>query len=883
MPDETTGNSSIDGMLGAFFGNVSSRTFGGISKQFDGLESKFRQLQNVAQSSYETMRAGTNRAIDATESLNRKLREQAERIRKMPKMPHPTTGQPHPTTGQGRDPSTGRWLPGRGGRGGGGGNTRFGSRFSPGGGLGGISAFGGLGSVGLLFGGASVAKGFSSFDANLATLQAEAGLNQQQRKDVTGSILDIAGSTQFDTQQVSSTLIAMVKDGIALSDALEQVPNVLKLAVAESTDLESAWSAMRGFVQSTNSEWSDSVRLSDMMSNATSLSAAKLSDLQDIASRGLTAHSSLDAFSTEGFLAISGILKSLNISNEVIGTGMRQFGTTIARATEGGLDPKAMAQLQARGIQFERGMTEVEALKELQAGVEGMQDTELKNFFHDVFGERAKKVFENIIPKVDELAEKMELIRKKGTVNEKFEVHAKSLTNRFKLLTSAGDSLIKKFVMILNEGEAFGGGIGWVTEKITQLTAFMESNKDAIQSWWGNFQEILGGLFNLIGTGIEKFAQFWSGLSEGEKTLLTIGAAIGLFIANPVAGLIAAGGIIIAHWQPLKKFFVTLFNDITWVGFEAWDGIKGSAETAWNRITGFFAGAKDFFSGVWNSVTDATKTAWNTITGFFSGVWAAIMSPARKAVSFFQDVWSGLPDKIKEPLQSAFDSISGKFGDFTDKLKAPMEQFFGWIGDKFDWLKTIVVDVLNWLPGVNIGESLVEDKKKPALPQLEPIAGESPQMYRFRQMQERDRLRKLEGQDVLQLRTIEEEEEKRNKARDQAMKRQRRLRAGTSALGGFERFSEYTKMAGTTAIGGFKPFEEWKKRRGKAQHQTQADTSATPIARPMQTPEHLRPGRAFNANFLPNFMTGVNQKLVENSPKSTVAKIIVIMVSIYLK
>ena len=411
MPDATTAdNSSVDGMLGAFFANVSQRAFGRagadisqrafghMNRSVEVLESKFKQLQNVAQSSYDVMRAGTNRAIDATDSLNRKLREQADRIRRMPKMPNPTTGRPHPTTGQGRDPETGRWLPGRGGRGGGGSGTRFGSRFSPGGGLGGISAFGGLGSVGLLFGGASVARGFSSFDANLATLQAEAGLNQQQRKDVTGQILDIAGSTQFDTQQVSSTLIAMVKDGIELKDALEQVPNVLKLAVAESTDLESAWSAMRGFVQSTNSEWSDSVRLSDMMSNATSLSAAKLSDLQDIASRGLTAHSSLDAFSTEGFLAIAGVLKSLNISNEVIGTGMRQFGTTIARATEGGLDPKAMAQLQARGIQFERGMTEVDALKEIQAGVEGMADTELKNFFHDVFGERAKKVFEECYP-----------------------------------------------------------------------------------------------------------------------------------------------------------------------------------------------------------------------------------------------------------------------------------------------------------------------------------------------------------------------------------------------------------------------------------------------------------------------------------------------------
>ena len=237
-----------------------------------------------------------------------------------------------------------------------------------------------------------------------------------------------------------------------------------------------------------------------------------------------------------------------------------------------------------------------------------------------------KRFLRNVIPKVDELAEKMELIRKKGTVNEKFEVHAKSLTNQMKLLTSAGDSLLKKFVMILNEGEAFGGGIGWVTEKITQLTAFMESNKDAIQSWWSNFQEILGGLFNLVETGVEKFHDFWAGLGEGEKTLLTIAAVIGAFLIGPVTGIIAAGALIIAKWQPIKKFFVELWNNITWATFEAWDSITGATRTAWDNIKGFFSGVKGFFVGVFNAITSPVKSAvgfvrthWDTLKTILNG------------------------------------------------------------------------------------------------------------------------------------------------------------------------------------------------------------------------------------------------------------------------
>ena len=742
----------IDTMLSGFFGTVSRRAFGAADKQVSSLDAKFKRLRTVARSSFETMHRGANRAVDAVEKLgrglreqdtqikglrqsaragyevlrsgvsraaggvdklNQKLREQADRIRNMPRFRQPTAAP----AGQPRDPNSGRFLPG--GRGGGGGSGGGGSRFRFGGTsaggfyAGGFGSLGGLTTLGAAFGLGSAARGFGSFDANITTLQAEAGLDAAQRKAVTGQILDIAGSTQFNTDEVSSTLIAMVKDGIALNDALEQVPNVLKLAVAESTDLGSAWVALRGFVQSTNSSWEESGRFMDYMSNATSLSAAKLSDLQDIAARGLTAHTTLDAFSTEGFLAIAGELKSLNISNEVIGTGLRQFGTTIARATEGGLNSKAMAVLEARGIQFERGMTEVEALRELQAGVEGMADSELKNFFHEVFGERAKKVFENIIPKVDELESKMEAIRKKGTVEMKFEIHSESLSNQFKLLTSAGDSLIKKFMMILNESNAFGDGIGWVTGKITQLTGFMEANTGAIQSWWGNFQEVMGGLFNLASMGIEKAVEWWGSLSAGGQTLVALGAVILTFVANPVAGLIAAGVLIIAKWQEIKSFFTTLWDGmdepvsgfvtsvqektmgvINWVRGQwdemspyfktLWDGISAVAGVAWEAIQFGASQTWDSIQVVWGPVSAFFRVLWEGIQLIVTLAWEAIKATIKGAVITIEGIWNGLKAVFNwSPVvfvRGQFMKLVTYFRDeLLPQLKAPFETFMGFI------------------------------------------------------------------------------------------------------------------------------------------------------------------------------------------------------------
>lgn len=847
MQDATADNSKvIEGMFGAFFGNITQRAFGRagsdsgqrafgkMGKQVDGLEAKFKQLDNAVKAPFRSLQASASKVESALAGVNKQLQEQMNKIRRMPKLPEPSRqpkaglppSSPQPRAPRGRDPS---------GRGGG---TRFGSRFSPGGGLGGISAFGGLGSVGLLFGGASVARSFGSFDANLATIQAEAGLDKTQRKEVTGQILDIAGSTQFNTDEVSGMLIQMIRDGVKLNDALATVPNVLKLAVAESKDLQTAWNATNTIISGLNLPLSESTRLMDMMSNATSLSKLQLEQIQYIAGQSLSLYSQISGFSEEGFFGISGILGPL-FRPERIGTGLKQLSLLLPQAATGQLAGSKNDVFQSWGVNITDAagnlLDEVSVLKEFEKAFSDMSGEARNVELAKVFGTEAAPVFSALIGKSAQLAENMEAIRKKGTLDEKFEVHAKSLTNQFKLLTSAGDSLLKKFVMILNESGAFGGGIGWVTEKITQLTAFMESNKDGIQAWWGNFQEILGGLFSLVELGVEKFNTFWSGLGEGEKTLLTIGTAIGLFIANPVAGLIAAGGIIIAHWQPIKAFFLTLFNDITWEMF----------------------GARDAISESWDAIKGHASDVWNSIKGHFSDTWAWMTKPVKDAVSFIKEHWDTLKEIFKWTpigiILQAFSPVIDFFSGLAAALKAPLEATFNWIRDQFSWLKNEVIGLLNWLPGVNIGGTAEQTS---VLPQIAGLAGESDQMYKFRQMQERDRLRKLEEQDVLQLRTIEETDPGHDRAREQAIKRQRRLRAGTSALGGFEKYEQFIEMMNPPrAKEATKSTESYETRAAKPV------TDVSPQPEATKTPEHLRPGRAFNRNFLPNFMTGVNQTM----------------------
>ena len=701
MATETTADFDSDFpnafTIGSFF-NTINNAFRKVDAGVETLDAKLEKVSRSARSTFSTFASSVMKGVTAVEKMNDALEKQNRLLRNMPKAPSSApTPRPHPTrplpTGQGTPPrgpqGTDPRGTGRGPRGGGGGGRfRFGGTSSGNFYAGGFGGIGGLGTLGAAYGIGSIARGFGAFDANIHTLMAEAGPDLQNvggQKGLTQSILDISGSTQFSSGETAEMLIQMVKDGVKLQDALANIPSVLKLAVAESTDLTTAWNTTNTFVSGLNVPLSESVRLMDMMSNATSQSKLKLENIQYIAGQSLSLYKEIAGFSEEGFLGISGILGPL-FRPERIGTGLKQLSLLLPQAASGQLAGSKNDVFQSWGVNITDAAgnlkNEVSVLKEFERVFAGMSGEARNVELAKVFGTEAAPVFSALIGQSAKLAENMQAIRKKGTLDEKFAVHAESLANKFKLLTSAGDSLIKKFVMILNEGEAFGGGIGWVTEKITQLTGFMEANKDTIQAWWGNFREIMGGLFNLVATGIEKAANFWAGLSEGEKTIVAIGAVMGAFVLGPVTGLIAAGALIISKWNEIKDFFgklwdgmdepvtgfVTSVRDktmsvINWIRGQ-WDEIKDFFSGLFDKldepVTGFVTSVRDktmdvinwiqgewdemspYFEKIWDGVSFVAENAWKVIRTVASGAWEFVKIVWGPVSAFFRVLWEGV-------------------------------------------------------------------------------------------------------------------------------------------------------------------------------------------------------------------------------------------------
>lgn len=131
---------------------------------------------------------------------------------------------------------------------------------------------------------------------------------------------------------------------------------------------------------------------------------------------------------------------------------------------------------------------------------------------------------------------------------------------------------------------------------------------------------------------------------------------------------------IVSQWflanviEPLKNFFMTLWEAIKMLATEAWNGIKTVASTVanavkavWNAVKSFFLafcnGVKNFFMTLWAAVkqlasesANLVKSIWNAVKSWFQSFCSAVKS-------FFQNLWNAIkqgPAAVKNAIVSAF-------------------------------------------------------------------------------------------------------------------------------------------------------------------------------------------------------------------------------------
>ena len=188
------------------------------------------------------------------------------------------------------------------------------------------------------------------------------------------------------------------------------------------------------------------------------------------------------------------------------------------------------------------------------------------------------------------------------------------------------------------------------------------------------------------------------GLTVAQYAVATAqGALNAVMAANPI-------GLVVLAVTALVAAFMLLWNKSEkfrnfWINL--WNIVKGTAEVAWQEISGFFKNAWIAITAVWNVASAYFKKIWDNIklvfsvvksvlSGDFGSAWDAIKKIWDKVVDYFKAVWAGIK-AVFSVVKTVFSNI---FKDAWLSIQAIWSVVASWFEN------TVVNPVRNFFTGM---------------------------------------------------------------------------------------------------------------------------------------------------------------------------------------
>lgn len=111
--------------------------------------------------------------------------------------------------------------------------------------------------------------------------------------------------------------------------------------------------------------------------------------------------------------------------------------------------------------------------------------------------------------------------------------------------------------------------------------------------------------------------------------------------------------------QPVRKFFVDL-----------WNGIKEGASNAWNAIAEFFSGMGEWFSSkIIEPVTKVFSNMWDGLKNGAKNAWEGIKNVFSTVANFFKNIFTNAWDAVKKVFSTGGKIFTGIKDGIVDAFK----------------------------------------------------------------------------------------------------------------------------------------------------------------------------------------------------------------------
>lgn len=582
----------------------------------------------------------------------------------------------------------------------------------------------------------------------------------KQFKEMEDDILKLGRTLPITHDGIAKLVAAAGQAGIAREDLLAFATDAGKMAVAfddltadKAGEMMAKWRT--GFKMS-----QDEVRgLADQINYLANESASSTTTLADILT-SVGALGEVGGLSASSILALGTTMASVGVNQDIAATGIKNFmlslvsGESATKSQEEAFKKLGLTSMEvAKGMQADSEGTVLKVLESVSKLDKVQQASTLQN----LFGKESLGAISPLLTNLDNLKKNLDAVSDKtkyaGSVNKEYDTRNGTTANNLILLGNTiseisirfGSLLLPAINAVIEPLRLIGVGISGFVENFPILSKVMGiAVVGAIGLSLG--LSAIGFMGSLALTGLLAFG----------KGLLVVNS---LFLANPIglaiAGIALAAGLIYTYWEPIKTFFISLWESVSTIFTSSWNAISSFASNVWSSMSNIFIsswnGIKTFFNSLWNGIKNIFSESlnflkdylgwtplgmiinnWGFITNFFSnfgngivgivntawnGIKNIVSSVSNTAVNLAVSIWnpisgffSSLWNTVTQIFISTWENIKTSFNGVVEFIKKPFEDFFNWIAGKFEWINNLIGSTIGVLKdiGNSIGEKATQ-------------------------------------------------------------------------------------------------------------------------------------------------------------------------------
>ncbi len=585
----------------------------------------------------------------------------------------------------------------------------------------------------LAVGGAAV-KAFGDFEQTMTQSTAIMGdLSQDMRKDMELAAREIGKTTKFGATEAAEAFEFLALAGLDAEQSIAALPQVAAFAqagnfdLARATDLATDAQAALGMTSKDAGKNLESLtRVTDVLTRAATLANANTEQFSEsLTEKAGTALRNLKKDVEEG-AAVLAVFADQGVKGSAAGTTLN--------ATLEGLSRQAIKNkdyFQELNIEVFDGNGQMKNLADITADMEialgGMSTEEQRATLMKLgFNRQALNGIQMLMGNSDAIREYEQELRIAGGTTQ--DVAEKQMDNLWDQLGLIKDQLIDvaielggHIVPILKESvlPMFEKFVEWVG-KLAKWFGDLDPRWQKVILTALAFLAAVGPLLIIVGKIVFSIGQLIPIFGKVGALVKLVGGIFSGVALGPIALIVAAIAalaaivfLVIKYWEPIKEFFINL-----------WEGIKNVFSAFWDWLVSLWEDMKETAAAVWEWIRDHIiepiqvawdwlVAAWESIRDFFVGLWDKVKTIFKNAVTAVVDRVKYLRDKFVGYFEKIRDKVSGIWDNVTSGIKGAVNNIISHVESMVNWsVRQInrfinginsVVDIINKIPGVNLG------------------------------------------------------------------------------------------------------------------------------------------------------------------------------------